>query len=173
MLRNRAELKSLLKLFFSILIFLLIFPVFVEGVKIKRDPIYDPGLDVKAAITESLEIGKKENKNILVMFGGNWCPWCYKLHSLFEKDLKINDFLKKNYILILVDIGETAAKPLNRDIVDKLRVKGFGYPSLAVLGYQKGTLLAAQSTGILEKGKSHDAEKVLGFLKAQAPNPKK
>ena len=68
----------------------------------------------------------------------------------------------------MVDVGEKPGEPLNRDLVDFYRVKGFGYPSLAVLG-PKGRLICSQSTGILEKGKAHDPDRVLAFLKAQAP----
>jgi thioredoxin-related protein len=72
-------------------------------------------------------------------------------------------------IAVMVDVGEKATKPLNRDLVDLYRVKGFGYPSLVVLD-QKGRLICSQSTGVLEKGKAHDPERVLAFLKAQTPD---
>ncbi len=137
----------------------------------KRPDIYDPGLDVKAAIKTAMADAMKQNKHILLMFGGNWCPWCHKLHNLFETDKAINTYLAEHYIVILVDVGEKAAEPLNRDLVDYYRVKGFGYPCLAVVS-PDGTLLAAQSTGVLEKGKGHDPERVLGFLRAEAPAPK-
>jgi thioredoxin-related protein len=135
----------------------------------KKEPIYDPALDVKTAIKGSLEMAQKESKHVLLMFGGNWCPWCHKLHQLLKSDKAIKKFLEENYILVMVDVGEKASKPLNRDLVDLYRVKGFGYPSLAVLG-QKGRLICSQSTGVLEKGKAHDPERVLAFLKAQAPD---
>ncbi len=134
----------------------------------KKEPIYDPASDVKAAITDSLVKAQKESKHILLMFGGNWCPWCHKLHQLFKSDRGIKKFLEENYILVMVDVGEKPGEPLNRDLVDFYRVKGFGYPSLAVLG-PKGQLICCQSTGILEKGKVHDPDRVSAFLKAQAP----
>lgn len=137
----------------------------------KRKPIYDPELHMEAVVSQSLEKAREENKHLLLMFGGNWCPWCHKLHELFHANPDVNHFLKAHYILILVDVGSKAEKPLNRDLVEKYRVKGFGYPSLAVLD-PKGQLLAAQSTGILEKGNAHDPERVMAFLKAQAPRPK-
>ncbi len=135
----------------------------------KKDAIYDSGLDVKTAITDSLVKARQENKHILLMFGGNWCPWCHRLHQLFKADRAIKQFLAENYILVMVDVGEKATKPLNRDLVDLYRIKGFGYPSLVVLG-SRGRLICAQSTGVLEKGKAHDPERVLSFLKAQAPD---
>jgi hypothetical protein len=74
--------------------------------------------------------------------------------------------LRERYIVLLVDVGEKPGQPLNGDLVDLYRVRGFGYPALAVLD-KGGKLLCAQSTGVLEKGKGHDPAKVLAFLKLQ------
>jgi thioredoxin-related protein len=160
-----------------IVVFGLLMMIFTWGMtleaadKVKRPDIYDAGLDVKTAIKTAMADSAKENKHILLMFGGNWCPWCHKLHHLFDTDKTVKEYLAKHFILILVDVGEKANEPLNRDLVDYYRVKGFGYPSLAVVS-PKGRVLSAQSTGVLEKGKSHDPERVLGFLKAVAPTEK-
>ncbi len=130
--------------------------------------IYDPSANIGALIDSNLTVAKQQNKHLLLMFGGNWCPWCHRLHGLFESDPKIRSLLQESYILILVDIGETADKPLNRDLLKKYRAEGFGYPALAVLD-QEGKLLSAQSTGVLERGKGHDPEKVAAFLEAEKP----
>jgi thioredoxin-related protein len=153
-------------------VILLYFAVFTLGNILaadKEEQIYDPTLNVKTAVKVSLDSAQKENKHILLMFGGNWCPWCHRLHQLFQSDKTIKKFLEANYILVMVDVGEKPGVPLNSDLVDLYRVKGFGYPSLVVLG-AKGDLICAQSTGVLEKGKAHNPGKVLAFLKAQAPD---
>lgn len=154
----------------SMLIYAAALPGFAAEKGKKRPPIYDPQLDVKAEIQKMLPLARQENKHLLLMFGGNWCPWCHKLHNLFHADPAIKKFLAGHYIVILVDVGEKADEPLNRDLVTLYRVQGFGYPGLAVLS-PKGRLLCAQSTGVLEKGKAHDPERVLSFLKANAPAP--
>jgi len=136
-----------------------------------KQKIYDPALNVKEAIKTALQKCEKENKHMLLIFGGNWCPWCHRLHHLLKTDTALATFLKENYILIMVDVGEKPNEPLNRDLVDLYRVKGMGYPSLAVLG-KKGELLCSQSSGILEKGKGHDPVRVMGFMKANAPAKK-
>jgi thioredoxin-related protein len=128
--------------------------------------IYDPGADAKAQIAATVKTAGLENKNILLMFGGNWCPWCHRLHALFTADRQIKKILAEHYIVLLVDVGEKPDQPLNRDLVDLYRVKDFGYPSLAVLD-KTGKLLCTQSTGVLEKDKGHDPAKVLAFLKTQ------
>jgi len=133
--------------------------------------IYDPGADVKAQIAAAVKTAGLENKNILLMFGGNWCPWCHRLHALFGADAPIKKILAERYIVLLVDIGEKSGQPLNRDLVDLFlgRVKDQGYPALAVLD-KEGKLLCSQSTGVLEKDKGHDPIKVLAFLKNQLAN---
>ena len=68
--------------------------------------------------------------------------------------------------MLLVDVGEKPGQPLNQDLVDLYRIKGFGYPALAVLD-KRGKLLATQTTGVLEKGKGHDPARVLAFLTLQ------
>jgi thioredoxin-related protein len=133
--------------------------------------IYDPAANIHAAIDSSVKTAQAQNKNVLLMFGGNWCPWCHRLHALFQSDPKIRALLDQSFILVMVDIGETSDKPLNRDLLKKYLVEGFGYPALAVID-QEGKLLSAQSTGILEKGKGHDPEKVHSYLSSQAPTPK-
>jgi thioredoxin-related protein len=133
-----------------------------------KPDIYDPDANVKSLITVGLKTAEQYNKHLLLMFGGNWCPWCHKLHELFESDVRIKSLLDTSYILILVDVGEKKGTPINRDLVKQYRVEGFGYPALAVIG-KDGTLLSAQSTGVLENGNGHDPERVLGYLKSQAP----
>lgn len=131
-----------------------------------RPAIYDPGADAKAQIAAAVERAGRENRAILLMFGGNWCPWCHRLHELFAADDAISRVLRERYLVLLVDVGEKPGQPLNGDLVDLYRVRGFGYPALAVLD-KGGKLLCAQSTGVLEKGKGHDPAKVLAFLKLQ------
>jgi thioredoxin-related protein len=136
-------------------------------VKSQSQPaIYDPAADMKALISAAVEKAGVENRNILLIFGGNWCPWCHRLHELFTSDPQVKRILAERYLLLLVDVGEKPGQLLNRDLVELYRVKGFGYPALAVLDKQ-GHLLSAQSTGVLEKGKGHDPAKVLAFLKTQ------
>jgi thioredoxin-related protein len=128
--------------------------------------IYDPGADVKSQIAAALLTAQAENRNVLLMFGGNWCPWCHRLHALLQSDGPVKAVLAERYVVLLVDVGEKADQPLNRDLVDLYRVKDLGYPSLAVLD-KGGRLVCAQSTGVLEKDQGHDPAKVLAFLHLQ------
>lgn len=163
---DRLEGKHILWLILAAVLLLLaaILPAATPG---KYGPdIYDPEADVKAQIAAAVKNAGMENKNVLLMFGGNWCPWCHRLHALFRSDKPISKVLSERYIVLLVDVGEKPDRPLNRDLVDLYRVKDFGYPSLAVLD-RSGRLLGTQSTGVLEKDQGHDPGKVLAFLRIQ------
>jgi thioredoxin-related protein len=166
---EKLEGKKLLWLILAAVLVLLaaILPAAEQG---KNGPdIYDPGADVKAQIAAAVKTAGLENRNILLMFGGNWCPWCHRLHALFGADGQIKKILAGRYFVLLVDVGEKPDQPLNRDLVDLYRVKDFGYPALAVLD-KTGRLLCTQSTGVLEKDKGHDPAKVLAFLETQVGN---
>ena len=104
----RRHMKNKIAIFILVLFVFTTFGLMAQAKKAKRPDIYDPGLDVKQAIEKSLVQAKKENKHVLLMFGGNWCPWCHKLHDLFKKDEAINKILSERYITILVDVASNA-----------------------------------------------------------------
>jgi thioredoxin-related protein len=131
-----------------------------------RPAIYNPDADIKAEIAAAVEKAGAENRSILLVFGGNWCPWCHLLHGMFGSDPQIKRVLAERYVVVMVDVGEKPGQPLNRDLVDLYRVRDFGYPALAVLD-KAGKQICAQSTGVLEKGKGHDPARVLAFLRTQ------
>ena len=165
---DRLESKKILWLLLAAALMLLaaVLPAAIPSEK--RPDIYDPGADVKAQIAAAVRTAAAENRNIILMFGGNWCPWCHRLHALFQADAQVKRILDERYVLLLVDVGEKAGQPLNRDLVDQYlgRIKNSGYPALAVLD-KEGKPICAQSTSVLEKGKGHDPVRVLAFLKLQ------
>jgi len=162
------ENKKLLWLVLAAALVLLAAILPAEGPTAGKPAIYDPGADMKALITAAVKKAGVENRNVLLMFGGNWCPWCHRLHELFASDPEVKKILAERYVLLLVDVGEKAGQPLNRDLVDQYlgRIKNSGYPALAVLD-KEGKPICAQSTSVLEKGKGHDPVRVLAFLKLQ------
>jgi thioredoxin-related protein len=164
---NRVKLVIILIVFSFILFFGM---AWGDSESVKKAPIYNPDSNTKQEIEKSVKKAALENKHILLMFGANWCPWCHRLHELFMSDPQIKKILTEKFIIILVDIGETKDKPLNRDIEEKFRLQGFGYPSLAVLD-ERGELLCTQNSGVLEKEKGHDPVRVLAFLKSESPEP--
>jgi thiol:disulfide interchange protein len=54
-----------------------------------KPAIYDESADGSKQIAEALALAGKDGKRVLLQFGANWCPWCHKLHALFETDKDI------------------------------------------------------------------------------------
>lgn len=142
--------------------------------KPKRDPIYDEAADAKQQIAAALAKAKKENRRVLIQWGGNWCGWCHVLHDTFKGDAKVQKTLLYEYDVVLVDIGRTD-KHMDIATGYGADLKANGVPFLTVLDAD-GKVLANQETGSLEAKTDnakagHDPAAVLGFLtKHQAPH---
>ncbi len=135
----------------------------------ERKAIYNDTANARAEIALAVSRAKNKNKRVLLVYGGNWCGWCHKLHDLFSKDRAIRQILFNEYELVSVDIGRFDK---NIDIVDGYgaQIKTGGVPYLTVLD-GNGKPLANQETGALEKGDKHDPSKVRTFLEKYAPPP--
>ena len=127
-----------------------------------KPAIYDTTADAKTQIAAALAKAKRENQRVLVMFGGNWCGWCHKLHELFKKDRTIGKALLYEYQLVLVDIGRFD-KHMEVAAGYGAELKKAGVPFLTVLDAD-GKVLANQETGALEAGDRHDPRRVFAFL---------
>jgi len=123
----------------------------------KREPIYDPDAKADTQIAAALSKAQKENKVVILMYGGNWCSWCYKLHNCFEQNDNIKTLLHDSYELVMVDIRS------NETLPQKYHAKPDGYPYLTLLD-SEGQVLINQSTVPLEEGAHHNPEKVFEFL---------
>lgn len=135
----------------------------------KKPSIYDANADTKEQLAKASAQARRDNTRLLVMFGGDWCGWCHKLHELFAKDAEIRRLLGNEYELVMVDTkAPHAAELLKECAKDEERL---GYPYLAVLD-ASGKVLTGQETGSLEEGDHHDPKKVLAFLKRWVVEPK-
>src|SRR6185369_8879899 len=65
--------------------------------KPKRADIYDTKTDGKEIVAKALAKAVKNDKRVLVVFGGNWCGWCHKLHDLFAKNREISKQIYNEY----------------------------------------------------------------------------
>ena len=136
-------------------------------VKVKARPsIYDVKLDARAQVVRAAAIAKRDNQRLLVMFGGDWCGWCHKLHDTFQQNRDISKILREDYQLVMVDTKAPNAEALLKECQGDL--KQMGYPFLAVLDAD-GKIITRQETDALEEGDHHDPKKVRDFLSQWAP----
>ncbi len=139
-----------------------------SGNAARRASIYDKTADANVQVARAVERAKHDDKRILLMFGGDWCGWCHKLHGLFKTNREIAQTLYNEYVLVTVDTGIAVRRSGAQDRCkealsqDELQ-KGVGYPFLAVLDAD-GKVVTAQQTDPLEEGDHHDPKKVAEFL---------
>ncbi len=126
--------------------------------------IYAPGLDAHQEIREAIARAAKEHKNVLIVFGANWCYDCHVLDLAFHRP-DLAPILQRNYEVVHVDIGEFNK---NVDLMQQYGVPLQKVPSLAVLN-DKGKLLYSQQGGEFSKARALAPEDILAFLKKWKP----
>lgn len=124
--------------------------------------VYDPQAYAAADVQNAINKAAKENKNVLVMLGGNWCPWCIKLNKYIQADAEIDSLVNADYVWIKVNYSKENKNPeLLKEWGNPQR---FGFPVLLILD-KNGNRLHTQDSGLLEEDKSYDRKKLTGFLR--------
>jgi thiol:disulfide interchange protein len=127
--------------------------------------IYAPGLNAHEEIEQAIATASKQHKNVLVVFGANWCYDCHVLDLAFHRS-DLAGVLQRNYEVVHVDVGEGDK---NQDIMQQYGVPmKKGIPALAVLN-SHGKLLYSQQGGEFEKARSLAPEDLLAFLNRWKP----
>ncbi len=134
--------------------------------KVKNKQLYHPEDNAQAEIDKAIAIAAKDDKNVLLQVGGNWCSWCI----LFDKKVKTTEVLKsvieKNFVVYHLNYSK---ENKNKEVLDKLdNPENFGFPVFVILD-ATGKRIHTQESGVLEEGKGHSTEKVLAFLKEWSP----
>lgn len=126
--------------------------------------IYNPDADARADISVAVKLAKAENKHVLLQIGGNWCPWCIRLHEMESTDSQIDSLLKADYIRVLVNIPKEKDKRDPELMASLDNPQRFGFPVLVILN-QEGKRIHTQDSWYLEQDKSYDREKLAHFFK--------
>src|SRR5262249_33777364 len=116
---------------------------FPQDPKGKDQKPYNEKADAKADLQAALKHAKKDNRRVLIQWGGNWCDWCVLLHKKFSTDAGLRRELLYEYDLVTIDIGKMDR---NLDLVKQYQAKlGEGVPYLTILDAD-GKVLANQRT---------------------------
>lgn len=147
--------------------FLLVLPLTVPTLALgegeAKKAIYDEKADAKAQIADAVARARRENRRVLIQWGGNWCSWCLLLHDCFQSDANLAQTLRNDYDVVLIDINR------NRDLAGTYGAvpRGSGVPFLTILD-SAGKVLINQPTEPFEtkkEGKNgHDPRKLREFL---------
>jgi thioredoxin-related protein len=138
-----------------------------DGKAPARPEIYNPKVNPRDQIKEALVKAGHDHKRVLIMYGGNWCGWCHKLHDTLKKDRDLARTLLYEYELVLIDSGNDQVAEITREHGAKIN----GVPYLTILD-ENGKVVCNQETASLEEGDHHDVKKVQEFLKRNAAAPR-
>ncbi len=126
--------------------------------------IYNPDANAKEDIAKAIQQAKAENKHVLLQIGGNWCPWCVKLHGMEESDAQIDSLLNADYVRVLVNVPREKDKRDYELLAELDNPQRFGFPVLVVLN-QEGDRIHTQDSWYLEQDKDYDRAKVEQFFR--------
>ena len=127
---------------------------------------YDPAADGWKQVRAAASRAATDGKRVLVVVGGNWCPWCRALDALMTGNAALRGEVGAHYELVHLNYSKENKNPeamARLGNPDKL-----GFPSLVVLSPQLA-VLHAQESGVFETGDKkapgHDPARLLAFLK--------
>ncbi len=123
--------------------------------------IYPPARRAGADLARALRRAPRENKRILLDFGGNWCYDCHVLDQAFRHS-RLTPLLRRHFLVVHINIGTFN---VNRALARRYGV-GLkkGVPALAVLSC-RGRLLYGQKLGQFEDARALSPAAVEHFLR--------
>ena len=67
-------------------------------------PVYDESADAPTQVAQALAKAKSDNKQLMIVFGANWCGDCKMLDGEFKKPA-LKALLDANYVIVKVDVN--------------------------------------------------------------------
>lgn len=128
---------------------------------------YHPEENAEAKIAELIAQAKKENKNIMIQAGGNWCIWCLRFNNYVQTTPELKKLVDDNYIYYHLNYSPDNK---NEKIFAKYGNPGdkYGYPVFIVLD-KDGKQIHTQDSSVLEEGKGYSLDKVKKFFEDWKP----
>jgi thiol-disulfide isomerase/thioredoxin len=144
--------------------------LFVGMTRAAEEPIYDEKADasrqIAAAITAASLPGKPV-RNIVLVFGANWCLDCHALDDNTHKP-ELAALIEKHFVVVKIDVGRMD-KNLDVALKHGVPVKR-GIPAMAVLD-SRGKLLYAQDQGQFADARLMSFESIKAFFEQWKPKP--
>lgn len=132
--------------------------------KAKLPKPYDAKANAEKDIENLVAKAKKENKNIMIQAGGNWCIWCLRFNQYVQTTPELKKLVDENYLYYHLNYSP---ENKNEKVFSKYGNPGdeFGYPVFIVLD-QNGKMIHVQKSDVLEEDKGYSLEKVKEFFKS-------
>ncbi len=116
---------------------------------------YDTNADARRAVDDALAQGRRDNRTVLIDFGGNWCPDCRMLAGVLEQPA-MHDWLGRHAVLVQVDVGRFNR---NMDIAERWHVKIHAVPSVLAIA-PDGTLVNPNDLTALSNDRGMPAQAI-------------
>ena len=135
-------------------------------------PQVDESTDTLNRISDALLLARRDNKRVLLQFGSRGCSWCHLLHKVFDTNKQIASELKKDYIVIMVDVSDGN----NKSVDDKYGTPRHNSLPFTVILDSAGQPVLAQNIAFEDEASLHqgvcriDTDKVLALLKKYSVN---
>src|ERR1039458_5048000 len=92
--------------------------------------IYNEQADAHHDVAAAISTAQGSNRNIVLIFGANWCGDCHALHEQMHKP-ELASIIEKNFVVVEIDLGRWDK---NLELAEKYHVPiKRGIPALAVL----------------------------------------
>lgn len=125
-----------------------------------RTQVYPDPAQATADVANALKQARRENKRVILDFGGNWCPDCRVLDIYFHDAANL-PILNRSFLLVHINVGSFDQ---NLDLAAKYGIPlQKGVPALAVLD-ANGKLLYSQRSGQFEAMRRMESASVTRFL---------
>ena len=123
-------------------------------------PIYDEKADARKDIAAAIANAGESRRNVVLIFGANWCGDCRALHAQMHKP-ELASIIEKNFVVVGIDLGRWNK---NLDVAEQYHVPiKHGIPALAVLD-SRGNLLYAMDQGQFADARSMSYESIKEFF---------
>ncbi|MBR7784150.1 thioredoxin family protein [Undibacterium luofuense] len=130
-----------------------------SGLSLAAGTPYDETADAPAAVAQARKQAAAEQKNVLVIFGANWCKDCLELDKSMHG--KSAELISKKFVLVKVDVGQFDK---NKDLAEAYGnpIKK-GIPAAVVLK-PDNTVLFASKGGELSNARRMSEQGVYDFF---------
>ncbi len=126
----------------------------------RSESVYDEKADAHHDIAAAIANAGGSRKNIVLIFGANWCPDCRVLDAQMHKP-ELASIIEDNFVIVKVDLGR---HDKNLDVAAQYHVPiERGIPALAVLD-SRGSLLYAMDQGQFADARSMSYESIKAFF---------
>ncbi len=120
---------------------------------------YDTSADARAQVDAAFATARATGREVLLDFGGNWCPDCRMLAGVLSIPA-VRAWSDQHFVTVMIDVGR---RTKNLDIAQRYGVSVEGVPAVGVLTAD-GKLLNAGQVDALANARSWSEQAVVDLL---------